>query len=82
LNGKLIYLSADTISEDLKQGELPYYRIQVQTEGKRFSNRPNDQLEIQPGMTSTVEIKTGSNTILKYLMKPVIKTLNESLGER
>jgi adhesin transport system membrane fusion protein len=33
-------------------------------------------------MTSMVEIKTGSNTVLKYLSKPVIKTLDQSLGER
>jgi hypothetical protein len=40
------------------------------------------QLEIQPGMTSTVEIKTGERSVLKYLTKPVTKTLGESLGER
>jgi adhesin transport system membrane fusion protein len=33
-------------------------------------------------MTSMVEIKTGSNTVLNYLAKPVVKTLNQSLGER
>lgn len=82
LKGKLIFISPDTISEDLKQGEQAYYRIQVQTEGKKFTGRPEQNLEIQPGMTATVEIKIGENTILKYLMKPVIKTLNESLGEK
>lgn len=82
LKGKLIYISPDTLSEDLKQGEQAYYRIQVQTEGKKFSGKPNQNLEIQPGMTATVEIKTGQNTVLKYLMKPVIKTLGESLTER
>ncbi len=82
LQGKLIYISPDTLSEDLKQGELAYYRIQVQTDGKQFSAKPNQALEIQPGMTATVEIKTGENTILNYLLKPVIKTMNESLGER
>ena len=82
LKGKLIFISPDTINEDLKQGELAYYRIQVQTEGKKFTGRPDQNLEIQPGMTATVEIKIGENTILKYLMKPVIKTLNESLGEK
>lgn len=82
LKGKLIYISPDTLSEDLKQGEQAYYRIQVQTEGKKFTGKPNQNLEIQPGMTATVEIKTGQNTILKYIMKPVIKTLNESLGEK
>jgi adhesin transport system membrane fusion protein len=33
-------------------------------------------------MTATVEIKTGENTILNYLIKPIIKTMNESMGER
>jgi adhesin transport system membrane fusion protein len=82
LAGKLIYISADTLTEDLKQGEQAYYRVQVKTDGKRFSGRPDSKLEIQPGMTATVEIKTGHNTILKYLIKPVIKTVSESLGER
>jgi membrane fusion protein, adhesin transport system len=82
LSGSLSYISADTLSENLQQGEQPYYRVQVKTDGRRFSGRPDQQLDIQPGMTSTVEIKTGSNTVLKYLSKPVIKTLNQSLGER
>ncbi len=82
LLGKLSYISADTLTEDLKQGEQAYYRVQVKTQGKKFSGRPEEQIEIQPGMTATVEIKTGSNTVLRYILKPVIKTLSESLGER
>ena len=82
LKGKLIYISADTLSENLKQNEQPYYRVQVKTEGRRFSGRPNQKLEIQTGMTASVEIKTGHNTVLKYLIKPVVKTISESLGER
>lgn len=84
LSGTLSYISADTLTENLnaQQGEHPYYRVQVKTDGRRFSARPDQQLDIQPGMTSMVEIKTGSNTVLKYLSKPVIKTLNQSLGER
>lgn len=84
LSGTLSYISADTLTENLnvQQGEQPYYRVQVKTDGRKFSGRPDQQLDIQPGMTSMVEIKTGSNTVLKYLSKPVIKTLNQSLGER
>lgn len=82
LGGKLVYISADTLTEDLKQGEQAYYRVQVKALGKQFSARPNERLEIQPGMTATVEIKTGKNTVLKYIIKPVIKTISESLGER
>ena len=82
LEGKLSYISADTLNEDIKQGEQAYYRVQVKTESPRFNRRPNENLQLQPGMTATIEIKTGGNTVLKYLLKPVIKTLNESLGER
>jgi adhesin transport system membrane fusion protein len=84
LSGTLSYISADTLTENLnvQQGEQPYYRVQVKTDGRKFSGRPDQKLDIQPGMTSMVEIKTGSNTVLKYLSKPVIKTLNQSMGER
>lgn len=82
LSGKLIYISADTLTEDLKQGEQAYYRVQVKALTKKFSARPQEVLEIQPGMTATVEIITGKNTVLKYIIKPVIKTMSESLGER
>lgn len=82
LPGKLTYISADTINEDLRQGDQPYYRVQVRTTGRQFSGRPEANLEIQPGMTATVEIKTGSKTVLQYITKPVTKTLSEALGER
>lgn len=82
LPGKLTYISPDTLTEDLRQGEQPYYRVRVRTDGRRFSGRPNEDLEIQPGMTATVEIRTGSNTVLKYITKPVVKTLSEALRER
>lgn len=82
LTGKLTYISADTLSEDLRQGELPYYRAMVRTDGRRFSATPDQQLDIQPGMTATIEVKTGERTALQYLLKPVVKTLSQSLGER
>lgn len=82
LSGKLTYISADTLSEDLKQGEQPYYRVMVRTDGRRFSARPAEKLDIQPGMTATVEVKTGQRTVMQYLLKPLVKTLSQSLGER
>lgn len=82
LAGKLTQISADTLSENLRQGEQPYFRAQVRTVGRQFSGRPDEKLEIQPGMTATIEIKTGQRTVLQYLTKPVIKTISQSLGER
>jgi adhesin transport system membrane fusion protein len=84
LSGKLIYISPDTLTENLnlQQGEQPYYRVRVQTIGRKFSGRPDKDLDIQPGMTATVELKTGSNTVLHYLVKPIFKTFNQALRER
>ena len=82
LKGTISYISADTIEEQSGQNNLTYYSIQVKTDGKQFSGRPNDNLQILPGMIAMVEIQTGKNTILNYLLKPVTKTISESMGER
>jgi len=82
LSGVLSYISADTLEDNKQQGEPPFYKVHVRTQGRQFSGRPEANLEILPGMTATVEVKTGENTVLSYLLKPIVKTLGESMGER
>ena len=82
LHGRVSYISADTLNEDVRGNEQPYYRVQVKTSGRRLAGRQGESIAITPGMTATVEIKTGQQTVLRYLTKPITKTLNESLGER
>ena len=80
LSGKLIFISPDTLSENLnlQQGEQPYYRVRFQTNGRKFTGSAEKELDIQSGMTSMVEIKTGSDTVLQFLIKPVFKTLSQA----
>lgn len=82
LNGSVIFVSADTLDEELKQGEEPYYRVRVKANGKRFTKQRDKDLEIQPGMTAMVEVLTGKKTVFQYMTKPLVKTLNSSMGER
>lgn len=82
LNGKLTYISADTMSDDLKRDEQASYRVQVKTDSLQFDRNPGQELPLQPGMTATIEVKTGRNTVWSYILKPIVKTLNESMGER
>ncbi len=82
LDGKVSYISPDTLTEDLKQGEQAYYRVQVKAGDRRFAGQPGKTIDLQPGMTATVEVKTGSNTVLRYLIKPIVKTMRESLVEK
>ena len=82
LKGEVIYISADTLNEEVRGNEQPYYRVQIKTGTLNLVSRSQQRIDIQPGMTATVEIKTGSNTVLRYLTKPITKTISESLGER
>jgi len=82
LPGTLVFISADTLSENLQQGEQPYYRARIRANSRNLNVNSKGPIEILPGMTASVEIKTGRRTVLNYIIKPVIKTLNESLGER
>ncbi len=82
LEGTVSYISPDTLTEDLKQGEQAYYRIRVKAGDRSFGGRPGQGIDLQPGLTATVEVKTGKNTVLRYLAKPIIKTMQESLVEK
>ena len=82
LTGTLTYLSADTLVDDGDAGAVPYYRAQVTTAGSRFSKQDRPGLEILPGMTATVEIRTGKSTVFSYLTKPLTKTVSESFTDR
>ncbi len=82
LPGELTFLSPDTLSEDIKPNEQPYYRARIRTTRQAFKARAQERIELQPGMTATVEIKTGDHTVLSYLFKPVVKTLSEAMHEK
>ena len=49
-------------------------RTQMQVENKLVN--------LSPGMAVTVEIKTGSRTIISYLLSPLLKYRQDSLRER
>jgi adhesin transport system membrane fusion protein len=82
LAGRVSYISADTLTESVQGVEQPYYRLQVRTTGQGLKGRQGEPIVIQPGMTATVEVRTGDRTVLEYLTKPITKTLSGALGER
>lgn len=82
LEGKVIYISADTLNEEIRNNEQPYYRVQIKTNIHNLVGKNNERIDVQPGMTAMVDIKTGKKTVLQYLTKPITKTISESMGER
>ena len=84
--GEVTFISPDTIAEPAT-GANPtgqvFYRVHVSVDTRRM-HVPNrgERIELQPGMTATAEIKTGEHTVFRYLTKPLLKTVSESMGER
>jgi len=78
LKGKVVDISPDTIKNE--KGES-FYRITVRTD-KNALYRDGKPLPIIPGMIATVDIVTGHKTVMEYLMKPVLKTVQNSMNEK
>lgn len=79
LDGELEYISPDTLKDERQQrrpGASPvdleegYYRILVRIKDTNLM-RKGKKLEATPGMTATVEIRTGQKTVLEYLFRPL-----------
>lgn len=78
LNGKVVDISADTITNE--EGEA-YYRVRVLTDRNKII-RKNEVLPIIPGMIASVDIVTGHKTVMDYILNPIVRTLDRSLREK
>lgn len=82
IDAEVVYVSADTLKEDTSNGEETYYRIHVTPLKQPISTTIGHNIEMLPGMTAQVSIKTDKRTLMDYILKPLRKTLNEAFGER
>jgi len=78
LKGKVKSISPDAVTDE--EGNS-FYVVQMLTEENALK-RKGEVLPIIPGMVASVDILTGEKTVMEYLLKPFIKTLNNSLNER
>lgn len=82
MNGEVIYISPDVLTEDTKQGPLSYYRVRIRIKDTEFKGKKASEISIRAGLTASVDIKAAERTVLSYLTKPIAKTLSQSMGER
>lgn len=78
LKGEVVDISADTIED--QEGES-FYRVRVRTFESELK-RKGEILPIIPGMVASVDILTGKKTVMQYLLKPLIKTVDNAMNER
>ncbi|SFP89050.1 HlyD family efflux transporter periplasmic adaptor subunit [Pseudomonas borbori] len=82
VKGEVAYVSADSLKEETNRGMDIYYRVRVKPASHPVTSTTGRVLEVLPGMTAQVDIRTGERTVMDYLLKPLRKTLSESFGER
>jgi membrane fusion protein, adhesin transport system len=78
LEGEVIMVAPDTTMGPDNQ---PFYRVVVQTE-RAYLGEENSKRTITAGMQATVDIRTGTRTVMEYLVKPVLKLRHEAFRER
>lgn len=75
LKGEVKLISADTFKDDRARdpdGD-PHYKVTLAVDTEHLTARQSE-LEIRPGMQASVELHTGSKTVLQYLLKPLYKS--------
>jgi adhesin transport system membrane fusion protein len=78
LSGEVLNVSPDTVTKD--DGSTWYVcLVSIPADGVTSMSR---ELQLLPGMQATVNIVSGSKTILSYLMQPVTNIKNKAFRER
>ena len=78
LEGRVTRVAADA---DLDEKGVPYFLVVVVT-AKNFLGSEQSPLPISAGMQASVDIKTGTKSVLEYLIRPVLKIRYEAFHER
>jgi adhesin transport system membrane fusion protein len=78
IDGKVISVAPDST---IPENAPPYFKVIIETAQPWLGEREEGYL-ISPGMGATVDIHTGTKSVMDYLIKPVLKLKNEAFRER
>ncbi len=78
IDGEIIDISADAI-EDEKLGLLFPLKASMKVEQINVDGK---WVKLKPGMSVTVEIKTGTRRLMEFLLAPLIRGVSEGARER
>ena len=81
-DGKVDYISPDTIIEKTSRGDEYFFKVLISLDQGDLFTKKGVAINVTTGMGAQVDIITGKRTVLHYLIKPIIKVLDESFTER
>lgn len=79
IDGKILTLSKDAVPVE-KVGLVYSARVSMDRSTIRVEN--NKEVYLSPGMTVSVEIKTGQRRLIEYFLSPLLQAGRESIRER
>ncbi len=71
-------VTADAIVDDVK-GLVYKLRLKMKQNSMNINGRDVDLL---PGMSVTAEVNTGKRKLIEFVLSPLLRKANESMGER
>lgn len=78
VNAEVIGVTADAIADEVK-GLVYKLRLKM---AKNQLNVDGRNVDLLPGMTVMAEVKTGQRRIIEYVLSPLMRKVDESVGER
>ena len=80
VEGKVVSVSGDLLSEQTPAGPMSYFlaRVQITPQGMKTLGKH----QLQAGMPAEVIIKTGERTVLTYLLHPLTRRVAASMKEQ
>ena len=78
LKGEVLSISADTTIDEVDKKH--YYNVKIKTD-KNHLLKNNQSLPIKIGMVATIDIMNGKQSILDYILNPIIKAQQNMLSD-
>jgi epimerase transport system membrane fusion protein len=81
IEGRVLGVSADRLTEDNKGERLSYFLARVEVLDKGLATLAEHRLALVPGMPADVHIETGERTLLQYLVRPLQDSFSRGMKE-
>jgi adhesin transport system membrane fusion protein len=80
LKGRVMSISPDAINDNERNADGSFYRALISADASTLV-AAGRALPVLPGMTGSVEIRTGQRSVMAYLLRPMLKS-QEAFRER
>lgn len=79
VEGEVVHISADSMIDDMTGTE--YYQVDVEVSPEELAALGEGKVKTLPGMPAQVMIQTGEQTVMDYMLNPILSGFDAALKE-